>query len=400
MTAPLSLDPDELVACVACGLCLPHCPTYRVTGLEIASPRGRIAAMRAVQLDGAPMDAAFEDAMEACVQCRGCEAACPSSVPFGHLMEGAREALHDAPPTRPPLHRRVAAWFGYRVALPHHAVLMACTWLLLVAQRLHLLPRRFGIPRLSARSLSHRLRGESDADAWLFPGCVMDAWQRDVHRSSLAVMRATGARVGIARGADCCGALHVHAGRADEARRLAQRLIDAHPGDAPVVVGSAGCGAAMKDYGRLLGTTEARAFAARVRDFSEWVVEVGELATTPVGTTVVVQDPCHLRHVQRVAGDVRVALAPAYELREPGDDGLCCGAGGVYAVLEPELAGEIRARKVAALRAVAGDEPLVVVSANPGCSMHLAAAGLDVRHPAQLLEAALARRPGDDEESP
>jgi glycolate oxidase iron-sulfur subunit len=369
-----------------------------VTGLEIASPRGRIAAMRAVQLDGAPMDGAFEDAMEACVQCRGCEAACPSSVPFGHLMEGARAALHDDPPRRPALHRRLAAWLGYRVVLPHHHVLLAFTWLLLVAQRLHLVPHRFGIPRLSARSLARRLRGDADGQVSLFPGCVMDAWQRDVHRSSLAVMRATGARVDVSRGAGCCGALHMHAGRTDEARRLAQEVIDAQPGDALVVVDSAGCGAAMKDYGRLLDTDEARAFAARVRDFSEWLVEVGEPATTAVGTTVVVQDPCHLRHVQGVAGDVRLALAPAYDVREPGDDGLCCGAGGAYAVLEPELSSAIRDRKVAALRAVVSDEALVVVSANPGCSMHLAAAGLDVRHPAQLLEAALAVPGPEDEE--
>ena len=118
----LPIAEDELVACVACGLCLPHCPTYRVTGLEVASPRGRIAAMRAVELDGAPLDAAFRDAMEACVQCRGCEAACPSGVPFGHLMEGAREALA-APPAgvgaaRHGWLRRGAEWLGYRLVLP------------------------------------------------------------------------------------------------------------------------------------------------------------------------------------------------------------------------------------------------------------------------------------------
>src|SRR5215218_2137981 len=136
----LDLDEDELVACVACGLCLPHCPTYRVTGLETASPRGRIAAMQAVELHGAPLDATFERYMEECVQCRGCEAACPSSVPFGHLMEGAR-----------------------------------------VAQRLRLVPKRLPIPRISVRALARRLRapaGDEGADAYLFPGCVMDAWQR------------------------------------------------------------------------------------------------------------------------------------------------------------------------------------------------------------------------------
>jgi glycolate oxidase iron-sulfur subunit len=218
----------------------------------------------------------------------------------------------------------------------------------------------------------------------------MDAWQRDVHRSALSVMHATGASVAVpGAGGACCGALHVHAGRTEEARLLARRVIAAMPGDAPVVVDSAGCGAVMKDYGRLLGTTEAGQFAARVRDFSEWVVGTGTPAMASVGTTVVVQDPCHLRHVQHASDDVRVLLRDTYDLAETADDGLCCGAGGAYAVLQPSLAGEIRDRKVVALQAAGGDSPLLVVSANPGCAMHLAAAGVDVRHPAQLVEAAL-----------
>ena len=176
------------------------------------------------------------------------------------------------------------------------------------------------------------------------------------------------------------------------------------PGDAPVVVDSAGCGAAMKDYGRLLGTPAAQAFAARVRDFSEWVADrprARRCAT--LDETLVVQDPCHLRHVQHAAGrgTARARARPTAS-RETADDGLCCGAGGAYSVREPELAGQIRDRKVAALRAAAGDAraPLVVVSANPGCAMHLGAAGLDVRHPAELLARALALDPVDTRSLP
>jgi glycolate oxidase iron-sulfur subunit len=221
----------------------------------------------------------------------------------------------------------------------------------------------------------------------MFTGCVMDAWLRDTHRSTLRVMRATGARVARPnRGGDCCGALHTHAGRADDARRLARRVMASMPGEAPVVVNSAGCGAAMKDYGRLLGTAEAAAFSARVRDFSEWVAE-HPVGLRPTGATLVVQDPCHLRHVQRAHGAVRSALAPAYTLVETDDDGLCCGAGGAYALLQPRLAGSIRERKVAALRRAAPDP--VVVSANPGCIVHLGQAGVDARHPADLMAAAL-----------
>jgi glycolate oxidase iron-sulfur subunit len=389
----LPVDEGELVACVACGLCLPHCPTYRVSGLERLSPRGRIAAMRAVEFDGAPLDDAFRRSMETCVQCRGCETACPSTVPFGHLIEGTREALAEHPDRRHHSVRQAVEWIGYVVVLPRHALLIAFTWILLVAQRLHLVPRRSGIPRLSARSLREPLvPGPAAPDASFFPGCVMDAWQRDVHRAALTTMRATGASVGLpGRGSDCCGALHVHAGRTGQAKRLARRVMASLPGDEPIVVDSAGCGAAMKDYGRLLGTPAAHAFSARVRDYSEWLAAQPALPLRDTGASVVVQDPCHLRHVQRAQGAVRTVLAPAYRLRETADDGLCCGAGGAYAALEPELAGQIRDRKVAALRAAAGDAtaPFVVVSANPGCTMHLGAAGLDVRHPAELIAEAL-----------
>jgi glycolate oxidase iron-sulfur subunit len=392
----LPVDENELVACVACGLCLPHCPTYRVTGLERLSPRGRIAAMRAVEFDGAPLDDAFRDTIETCVQCLGCEAACPSTVPFGHLVEGANVALAQHPaPRRNPVRasRRVGEWAALTLVLPRHAVLLALTWLLLVAQRLRLVPKRFGLPRLSAASLRAPLvADDAPTDAYLFPGCVMDAWQRDVHRAALRVMRAAGACVDLpGRGGDCCGALHTHAGRIGAARRLANRVIASMPGDAPVVVDSAGCGAAMKDYGRLLGTPAARAFAARVADFSEWIAIQGSPALRDTGITVVVQDPCHLRHVQKAQGAVRAVLAPAYRLEETADDGLCCGAGGTYSVREPELSTAIRDRKVASLRAAHRDAmlPLVVVSANPGCAMHLQAAGLTVRHPAELLADAL-----------
>jgi glycolate oxidase iron-sulfur subunit len=389
----LDVDEDELVACVACGLCLPHCPTYRVTGLETASPRGRIAAMQAVELHGASLDATFERYMEECVQCRGCEAACPSSVQFGHLMEGARGALHEHRRTARPWPRRMGEWLGYRVVLPRHWLLLALSCVLAVAQWLRLVPKRVPVTRISLRSLARPLgaqAGDGTADTYLFPGCVMDAWQRDTHRAAIRVMEAAGARPGLPRrGADCCGALHMHAGRDDEARRLARRVIESMPGDTPVVVDSAGCGAAMKDYGRLLGTPDAAAFAARVQDFSEWLAGRGGIRVRSTGLRVVVQDPCHLRHVQHAADAVRTVLAPAYTTVDTDDDGLCCGAGGAYNALQPELAAEIRTRKVDAIRRAAGGDEALVASANPGCAMHLGVTGLDIRHPADLLAEAL-----------
>jgi glycolate oxidase iron-sulfur subunit len=219
-------------------------------------------------------------------------------------------------------------------------------------------------------------------------GCVMDAWQREVHVATARVLDAVGVAWATADVGGCCGALHLHAGLTDQAAAVATRLMRSMPGEAPVLVNSAGCGAQLKDLGHLLGTDEARAFAARVRDVHEVVAERIDRLPTPRRRwgPVIVQDPCHLRHVQKVHGTVRTVLAPVAEVVELRDDGLCCGAGGAYAALEPELAGQIRDRKVAEItRAAAATGARVVASANPGCSMHLAQAGLTVRHPLELV---------------
>jgi glycolate oxidase iron-sulfur subunit len=258
-----------------------------------------------------------------------------------------------------------------------------------MGQRLHLVPRKLGVPRLPLRP-SPPLTADTDPDCYLFTGCVMDAWQRDVHRAALRIMRATGARVGLPEaGGDCCGALHTHAGRRADAERLARRVMHAFPGRAPIVVDSAGCGAALADYGHLLGTDAARAFAARVVDVSTWLAARPLPELTRRDTTVVVQDPCHLRHVQHAHLPVAALLGRAYDVRLTADDGLCCGAGGAYSAFEPELSEAVRARKIDALRAAADGRPFVVASANPGCALHLRAAGVTVRHPVELLEECL-----------
>jgi glycolate oxidase iron-sulfur subunit len=379
----LDVVDTELASCVACGLCLPHCPTYRVTGEEAASPRGRIAAMRAVHWDGTPADADFIGFMDACVQCRGCETVCPSGVPFGRLMEGTRSTLASA--------GRYTPWWqrlAYH-ALGRHRLLIAGSRALAVAQRARLVPRRVGLPPLPLRSAPLAATGH---DVWLFTGCVMDAWQRDVHTAAMAVLGAAGVGVALpGRGGDCCGALHVHAGLMAPARRLAGRVMASMPGAAPILVDSAGCGAQLKDYGRLLGTPEAAAFSRRVFDIQEWLAErVQDLPAARPGPRrrVIVQDPCHLRHVQRAEAGVRTVLAPYAELVELDDEGLCCGAGGAYSALHPDTAAAIRQRKLDAIaRAGTG----VVASANPGCAMHLAAAGVEVYHPMEIVAEALSR---------
>jgi glycolate oxidase iron-sulfur subunit len=376
----LELIDTELASCVSCGLCLPHCPTYRVTGEEAASPRGRIAAMRAVQWEGAAPDAQFVSFMDACVQCRGCETACPSGVPFGRLMEGTRAALA-ADGRFTPRWQRLA----YR-ALGHHRLLVAGSRALAVAQRLRLVPKRLGLPRLP---LWQQPLVPTGTDVWLFTGCVMDAWQRDVHEAAMAVLAAMGVGVSLpGRGGDCCGALQVHAGLLPAARALAERVMASMPGDAPILVDSAGCGAQLKDYGHLLGTEPAIAFSGRVHDIHEWLAVHGDRlppAARPL-EAVIVQDPCHLRHVQRTHLAVRTVLGRYAPLVELDDDGLCCGAGGAYSALHPDMASAVRERKLAAIARAGGG---VVASANPGCALHLAAAGVTVRHPMELVAEAI-----------
>ncbi|HSS09046.1 MAG TPA: (Fe-S)-binding protein [Acidimicrobiales bacterium] len=382
--ARLPVDDDELAACVSCGLCLPYCPTYRVTGEESASPRGRIAAMRAVQA-GAVMDSAFTRFMDLCVQCRGCEVACPSAVPFGRLMEGARHALVTETKYQPWWRRA-----GYAV-LGRHRLLVAVTTGGAVAQRLRVLPKRLSarlaLPRLPLRQAALSASG---SDVWLYTGCVMDAWQRHIHLAAQRVIEATGAGVALAGpGGDCCGALLVHAGLTGQAVRLAGRVMASMPGEAPILVDSAGCGAALKDYGHLIGTAEAAHFAARVRDVHEWLAERLDLLPAPQGSRVgpiAVQDPCHLRHVQGCHQAVRAVLAPYAETVELDDEGMCCGAGGAYSALHPELARPIREQKLGAIKRTGAS---LVASANPGCSMWLAAAGVEVRHPMEIVAGAI-----------
>lgn len=405
----LDIDSDTLASCVACGMCLPHCPTYRVTGEESASPRGRIALMRDV-VERGEADAAFVEFMDACIQCRGCETACPAGVQYGQMMETTREALAAQSDYQPRL-RRVA----YRM-LGMPRLLAAGSRLLALAQRAGLMRLAAGLARIPAlRRLAGGAAGlprlplrqrplvPSGNDVWLFTGCVMDAWMRDTHRAVQAVIEATGAGVALPPAqASCCGSLHTHAGLGGESRRLAARTMAALPGDAPILVDSAGCGAAMKEYGHLLGTDEARQFAARVQDVHEWLAKrvdelpaaagaapghgAGDAATNGDGSShrerIAVQDPCHLRHVQQAHLPVRTVLGRYFDLVELDDDGLCCGAGGAYSQQHPDIAGAVRDRKVAAIERTGAS---LVASANPGCTLHLRAVGLDVRHPLEIV---------------
>ncbi|MEX2562998.1 MAG: heterodisulfide reductase-related iron-sulfur binding cluster [Nitriliruptoraceae bacterium] len=380
----LRLDHDMLNACVQCGLCLTACPTYQVSGDESLSPRGRIALMRHVQDHDAPVTDDVLDAFDTCVQCRACEPACPSNVQFGFLMEGTRSTLASQSMTSPWWLRLILRPLGWPRLLRFGSILLG------LMQRVVPLPKRLGLPRIPLRQ--PRLNTSGD-DVYLFTGCVMDAWQREVHLAGQRVLEAAGFGVTpTGAAAPCCGALHTHQGLTDQARAMANKVIAALDGDGrPILVDSAGCGAAMKEYGHLLGTDQARAFAARVRDIQEFLAEHVDRLPQADGLdmTVAVQDPCHLRNVQRVHLATRTVLAPfVAELVELDDEGLCCGAGGAYSALQPDMAQDIRDRKLASIERAAPD---LIASANPGCSLHLGNAGVATLHPMQIVDRALTR---------
>jgi glycolate oxidase iron-sulfur subunit len=379
----------DLASCVACGLCLPHCPTYRLTGEESASPRGRIAAMRAVSEGVAVVDDTFGSFMDLCLSCRACEDVCPSHVPFGRMMEHARVQIE---PLRT---RRVRAlrWLGLDVALPHPAVLRAAAAMQPLARPF--LPHRVRalVPR--GGNAFRRLpevtepQGELRGTVALLSGCVQDRWFHEVNLASIRVLARTGWRVVVPRDQRCCGALPAHYGRLGTARKLARRNASAFSGVEHVIVNAAGCGAHMKDYEELEPGT-----GLPVRDLMEFLFAEG-LRDEPraLDATVAYHDACHALRAQGIREQPRLILRtiPGVRVVDIANGDRCCGAAGLYNVLQPELSSALRREKAEAIAATGAE---VIASANPGCTMQIAA-GLrelghhaEVVHPIQLLDRA------------
>ncbi|MDH3540482.1 MAG: (Fe-S)-binding protein [Acidimicrobiia bacterium] len=388
---------EELAACVHCGLCLPVCPTYRLTGDEAASPRGRLAAMSAVANGSAAVEGTFDEMMSFCLQCRACEVACPSLVPFGRAMEGARAEL--ATQRSSPARRARGRLLGSRGLGSRRTVALATT-LAAIGQRLRVprwMPGRLAGALAGLRPLPLRTATTLGRawDAWpapvgtaaLLAGCVMDPWFAAVHAASIEVLRRAGYRVEVPAGQVCCGALAAHDGAADEARALAAANQAAFAGYDLIVVDSAGCGAHLKEYGSWIPGGEP--WGSRVRDITEVVaaaISDGRLPTSPENNIpVAVQDPCHLRHAQRIIEAPRTLVrAAGYTVTEIDPLAMCCGAAGVYSLLHPETSAELGGRKAEQISATGAQ---IVASANPGCEMQLRThldAEIRVAHPIEL----------------
>lgn len=412
---------DIINNCVHCGLCLPVCPTYRETGLESSSPRGRIHLIRAVHQGRLDVtDEVFTHQMGECLNCRACEPACPSGVRYGLLVEAARDQIEQTRPEPAPLTglarlltfsllftdlRRLRAFAAlmrlYRRSGLRHLVRASGLLGLLGMERLDSF-----LPPISRRSLvpgreRWAPRGEVKGRVALLAGCVMSTAYADVDRATARVLAANGREVIVPEGQGCCGALHVHGGDLNGGRTLARRNIDAFEklDVEAIIVNAAGCGAQMKEYDHLLHddpvyAARARAFSARVKDISEFLVGIElnrEMGCLPL--TVTYQEPCHLAHAQRISTPPRDLLTaiPGLRLVEMNEPQLCCGSAGIYNITQPEMSDRLGRRKA---RNAAATGAAVVVSANPGCMIqlqaNLRAAGstAKVRHLVELLDLA------------
>jgi len=374
--------------CVHCGFCLPTCPTYVLWREEMDSPRGRIHLIDA-RLDGTiALNATVSQHFDRCLGCMACLSSCPSGVRYDRLIESTRAAVEDE--LERPLGDRLLRGLLFRL-LPHPRRMRA-------ALRLAPLGRHAPLPR-RLRPLSEiapRWRGLGEvptvtpaeglrrARVGILTGCVQSAVFPDVNAATVRVLAADGFEV-VAPPQGCCGALSVHAGRLEEGKAFARRLIGAFVNVDAVVVNASGCGSHLKELGWLLGDERAAAFSAKVRDVGELLGETQPRASRhPLPMRLALQDSCHLRHAQKLPLSSRTSLGriPGLDVVEPAEQDLCCGSAGIYNVVQAEAARDLGDRKAAHVLATGAQ---AYASANPGCLVQISAALLRAKQPLPAL---------------
>jgi glycolate oxidase iron-sulfur subunit len=408
----------DLDRCVHCGLCLNACPTYRELRVEMDSPRGRIYQMVQVA-NGAPIGPSYVEHIELCLACRGCETACPSGVQYGRLVEAARAEIENK--TRRPWRERALRWLVFRRLLPSRLSLEIAGALLYLYQAsglkwltgmLEFLPARLREVESLAPEIETPFffayygktlpaEGARRYRVALLGGCIANISFARLNEATVRVLRKNGCEVSIPASQTCCGALHVHAGIRDEARKLARRNIDAllEGGFDAIVTNAGGCGSTLKEYWELLehdpGYAEkAKRFSALVKDINEFLASI-ELnpEMRSLQLTVTYQDSCHLAHGQRVRSAPRKLLesVPGLELREMQLSDLCCGSAGIYNVVHTNMAMALLKKKMDHINAT---EAGVIAASNPGCMLQLRAGvrkfgkGQRVMHVVEILDEA------------
>ena len=414
---------DLTPECIHCGLCLQSCPTYIELGREADSPRGRIYLMRAQQRGAMPISESFVQHISACLDCRGCESACPSGVPYGELVEKAREVIEHN--LRRPFWVQWFRAFIFKTMFPSRRLLRLNFDLLRWYQRsgLQKVARGIGILKLfpghladleqllpDIRNKKHHValgsvfpaEGEKKFRVAVMTGCVMNEIFGDINQATIRVLQRNGCDVVVPGEQVCCGALHCHAGIMDTARDLARKNIAAfEQAEVDAVISNAsGCGAKLKEYGMLLADDKefaerAARFSQKVKDIASFLDGLPSLAKPgEMKLRVAYDDPCHLLHAMKVSHSPRKVLRsiPGLELVELSTPEQCCGSAGIYNITNYELSMRILQRKVNDIKTATPD---VLATGNPGCMLQIAhglrQAGLDqvrVMHPVELLDQA------------
>jgi glycolate oxidase iron-sulfur subunit len=415
--APQQADLDR---CVHCGLCLNSCPTYRELHLEMDSPRGRIYQMVQVS-NGAPITESYVEHIELCLACRGCETACPSGVKYGRLVEAARAEIEQR--TKRPLGTRLLRKLVFEHLLPRPGNLRLAGKALLLYQTSGMQRRVRGsgiLKRLGRLAEIEPLtpsvetpfffrhlgrvfpaQGERKYRVGFLGGCIANLCFARLNEATVRVLQAHGCEVTLPKGQTCCGALHVHAGLRETARRLARRNIETFlKGDFDAIItNAAGCGSTLKEYDELLDhdpsyVDRAREFVARMKDVTEFLASIEvKPRMGEVRATVTYQDSCHLAHGQRIRSAPRQLLnrVPGLKIKEMALSDLCCGSAGIYNIAHTDMAMELLKKKMESINATGAER---IVTANPGCILQLRAGverygrGQRVSHVVEILDEA------------
>ena len=394
---------DILRSCVHCGFCTATCPTYQVLGDELDSPRGRIYLIKDMLEQGRAADAQTVKHVDRCLSCLACMSTCPSGVHYMHLVDLAREHIENT--YQRPLGDRALRWVLAQILPYPHRFRLAILGAWIARPFKGLLPAKLrALVEFAPKSLPPVSRND-DAQVFaaigprrkrvaLMTGCAQKALNTDINDATIRILRRHGCEVVVAKGAGCCGALTHHMGKTSESHRTAAKNINAWMAEIDgegldaIVINTSGCGTTIKDYGHMFRNeplaAEAAKIAALARDISEVLIDL-DLPKGNGNLRVAYHAACSLQHGQQIKTHPKTLLKQAgFQVVEPQDAHLCCGSAGTYNLLQPEISGQLKARKVDTLIATS---PQVIAAGNIGCMMQIGdAVGVPVVHTVELLD--------------
>ncbi len=395
---------EVLRSCVHCGFCTATCPTYQILGDELDSPRGRIYLIKDMLEKGRPADAKTVQHIDRCLSCLACMTTCPSGVHYMHLVDHAREYIEQT--YRRPVFERMLRWVLAKT-LPYPGRFRLALWGARIGRPLSFLmpdarlkamlamaPKVIPAPSPNDAPQVFRAEGPRKMRVALMTGCAQRALNTDINDATIRLLTRLGCDVVIAEGQGCCGALTHHMGKTAESHASAAKNIRAWTGEIAgegldaIVINTSGCGTTVKDYGHMFRNealaSEAAAVAEIAMDVSEVLMKL-ELPAGAMTARVAYHAACSLQHGQQIKTYPKDLLKRAgFKVVEPVDSHLCCGSAGTYNLMQPEISGQLKARKVETLEAT---RPDIIAAGNIGCMMQIGS-GTDIPivHTVELLD--------------